>query len=296
MQKEGRSSVYKLKSGVNMKKVLAVIVLIIVAVLSATVFSGILSSPEFHSETIQILEAQKAKALSLGATVTVASTALTMLPDDTATTIAQELADLSLPLFLIVSFIYLEIFLVTTFGWATCTFLIPALCVLVILHIVSEQRIWHAVIRKLALLAVALLVIIPFSAQVTAHVQDTFKETIDQKYYAAEHVDDEDTADGEEETNAIVSFFSGLANNVSGMIEAGKNKLSTMIDAIAVLIITSVIIPLLTLLLFMKVIKMLTDGEVRTEYVEQMLTPKFVKKKMEELEQEQEQESKRISA
>lgn len=294
MQKEGRSSVYKLKSGVNMKKVLAVVALIIVAVLSATVFSGILSSPEFHSETIQILEAQKAKALSLGATVTVASTGLTAISNNAAKPIADKLADLSLPLFLIVSFIYLEIFLVTAFGWVACRFLIPVVCILVSVFIIFQKRALLVPIYKLAILAIALLVIIPVSAQVTAHVQETFKETIEQKYYAAEHVDDEDNADEKEGTNAIIAFFSEMADNLTSIVEAAKNKLSTMIDAIAVLIITSVIIPLLTLLLFMKILKMVTDGVARTEYVEQMLTPKFVKKKMEE--QEQEQESKRISA
>ena len=92
------------------RKIVAVTVLVLLTILSITVLSPKLSSPEFHAETIQVLEGQKAKALALGATVTIASTGLTMLPDDTATTIAQELADLSLPLFLIVSFIYLEIF------------------------------------------------------------------------------------------------------------------------------------------------------------------------------------------
>lgn len=67
-----------------------------------------------------------------------------------------------------------------------------------------------------------------------------------------------------------------------------------MIDAIAVLVITSVMIPLLILLLFMRVMKMLTDGHIPAEYVEQMLAPKIVKKKIEELKQEQENE--RISA
>ena len=277
---------YKLKSGTKMKKALAVIALILVAVLSVTVFSPCLSSPEFHSETIQILEEQKTKALALGTTVTLASTGLTLLPDDTATPTANKLADLSLPLFLIVAFIYLEIFMVTTFGWAACTFLIPGICLLAVLYIVSRNKIFLFPLPKLAALTIALLFIIPVSAKVTAQVQDTFKETIEQKYYAAEHVDDEDDADEKEGTNAIIAFFSKVADNVTGAIEDAKNTLSTMIDAVAVLIITSVIIPVLTLLVFMQILKMVTDGVARTEYVEQMLTPKFAKKKLEELEQE----------
>lgn len=276
------------------RKIVAVTVLVLLTILSITVLSPKLSSPEFHAETIQVLEGQKAKALALGATVTIASTGLTMLPDDTATTIAQELADLSLPLFLIVSFIYLEIFLLTTFGWITCTFLIPAICVTLIGYVFFQESALLAFARKLGILALALLLVIPAGAKMTTQVENTFKETIEQKYYAAEHVDDENNSSEKEGTNAIAAFFSGMADNVTGMIEAGKNKLSTMIDAVAVLVITSVMIPLLTLLLFMRVIKMLTDGHIPTEYVERMLAPKIVKKKIEELKQEQANE--RISA
>ena len=288
---------YKLeKEGMNAKKVLAIIALMLAAVLSVTVLSGYMSSTSTHAGTIQILEEQKNKALALGTTVTVASTALSVLPDDTATPIANQLADLSVPLFLIVAFLYMEIFLMTTFGWVSCTFLIPAVCVLAMVYILSGKRVFLIFVRKLSALSLALLLIIPCSAKVTEQVQNTYQEMIEQKYTAAQSLSSEaDTAvDQEKNTdgNPISAFLSGVADTVSGtvdhaagLIDAVKNNLSKMIDAVAVLVITSVIIPLLTFLLFLKIVKMVTDGSAPTEYVERALTPRFVRKKIKEKEQ-----------
>ncbi|MGN0995832.1 MAG: hypothetical protein ACI4PG_02905, partial [Candidatus Ventricola sp.] len=91
--------------------IVAIVALLLLALLSATFFSAQLSSPAFHAKTIHVLDEQKQEALTLSVAITAASTALSIMPDDTASPIANELADLSLPLFLIVAIVYLETFL-----------------------------------------------------------------------------------------------------------------------------------------------------------------------------------------
>jgi len=248
-------------------------VLIALILFSITVGSNTLSSPQFHSSTIRVLDAQKNEALALSVTVTAASTGLSMMPDDVGTPIAHELANLSTPLFLIVAIIYLEIFLLTTFGWITGSFLFPAACALMIAFVLFRREYLLVWIKKILVLSVALVLLIPTSAAITNHIEDTFSETVNQKLHAASHIADASQSNAEGDENAIVSFFSGLADNVSSAATAARDMLSTMVDAVAVLVITSCIIPVLTLLLFLKAIQIALNVNIPTRYLALLVPP-----------------------
>lgn len=257
-------------------------VLILLTVLSVTLFSNTLSSPEFYSETIRVLDDQKTEALTLSVAVAAASTALSTLPDDMASPIADELADLSLPLFLIVAIIYLEIFMLTTFGWITSTFLLPAAFLLLIGFILWRKEFLLVWIKKILVLSVALTMLIPASATITSHIEDTFSEVIDQRLHAASHIVNAAESDGEEDTNAILSFFSGIADNVTSLVNAARNMLSTLVDAVATLLITSCVIPVLTVLLFLQAIKTALNVNIPTEHFVRMLPSARKHRKMPE--------------
>lgn len=253
-------------------EIISIIVLLLLIVLSVTFINDHLSSPEFHSKTISVLNEQKTDALTLSVAVTGASTALSMLPTDTASPIAEELADLSLPLFLIVAVIYLEIFLLTTFGWITSTFLLPAVCLLAIAFILYRKEYLLVWIKKILVLSLALIMLIPVSASITAHIEDTFSETVNQRMHAASHI--ANAAESEEEDgNAVLSFFSDLADNVASMVDAARNMLSTLVDAVAILTITSCIVPILTCLLFLQALRFALNAEIPSRYLALLIPP-----------------------
>jgi len=258
---------------ITFPEILSILVCILFIGLSVTVINGHLSSPQFHSETIRILDEQKTEALTLSVAVTAASTALSTLPDDIASPIADELADLSLPLFLIVAIIYLEIFLLTTFGWITSTFLLPTACLLMISFILCRKEFILVWIKKIVVLSLALVMLIPASAAITSHIEDTFAETVDQKLHAASHIANIAETEEEEDANAILSFFSGLADNVASLVNAARNMLSTLVDAVAILMITSCIIPVLTLFLFLQAIKLAMNVDIPTRYLALLVPP-----------------------
>ncbi|MBQ8618086.1 MAG: hypothetical protein IJ418_11350 [Clostridia bacterium] len=258
---------------ITFPEILSILVCILFIGLSVTIVNDHLSSPQFHSETIRILDEQKNDALSLSVAVTAASTALSILPNDTASPIAAELADLSLPLFLIVAITYLEIFLLTTFGWITSTFLLPAVCLLRIGFILCRKEYILVWIKKIIVLSLALIMLIPASAAITSHIEDTFAETVDQKLHAASHIANIAETEEEEDANAILSFFSELADNVVSTVDAARNMLSTLVDAVAILMITSCIIPVLTLLLFLQAIKIAMNADIPTRYLALLVPP-----------------------
>lgn len=239
------------------RKTILTVALIVLAILSATVFADVFSSPRFHRETIKTLDGQKNTATTLSVAVTAASTTLSLLPDDTASPIANELADLTLPLFVIVCIIYLEKFLLTTFAWIAFAFLLPACCLLAILYIYRGNELLLGYIKKLIALALVLIMVIPFGALVTVKIQDTYSETIDIVFSEIDGFSEEALTEDEEVTNAFVKFFSGLKDDVVQLVETSKNMLGLFNDAIAVLLITSCAIPVLTAALFVMAIKSL---------------------------------------
>jgi len=261
-----------IKRRITLSEIFLLAILVLLIVVSVTIGNDKLSSPEFHSKTIRVLNEQKAEALTLSVSVTAASTALSTLPDDMASPIADELADLSLPLFMIVAIIYLEIFLLTTFGWITSTFMFPAACMLMICFILCRKEFLLVWIKKIMVLSLALIMLIPVSAAITAQIENTYSETVDQKLHAASHI--ASIAESEEEdTNAILSFFSGLADNVASMVDAARNMLSTLVDAVAVLLITSCIIPVITLLLFLQAIRIALNADIPTRKLALLIPP-----------------------
>lgn len=247
---------------ITKSEIFSIIILIILMLISITIVNNVLSSPQFHAKTISILDEQKQDALALSVAVTATSTGLSILHDDIATPIANKLADLSLPLFLVVSIIYLEIFLLTTFCWISSTFIFPTACILTICFILSKKEFLLIWIKKTLVLALALIMLIPISTTITSKVRDTFDETVNQKLHAAYHIAELSEAEENEDTNAILSFFSDLADNAISLVDAAKNMLSTLVDAVAVLLIMSCVIPILTFLFFIQALKIALNMDI----------------------------------
>ena len=239
----------------NDRRLIMVAILVALAILSATVFANVFSSPGFHRTTIRTLDDQKSTATTLSIAVTAASTTLSLLPDDTAAPIANELADLTTPLFIIVCIIYLEKFLLTVFAWLAFAFLFPACCILLCVYIYKRSEQLLGYVKKLIALALALIMIIPFSTHITVKIQDTFAESIDIAFSEIDGFSDESLTEDEEATNAFVKFFSNLKDDVVQLVETSKNMLGVFSDAIAVMLITSCAMPIITAALFIMVIK-----------------------------------------
>ena len=269
-------------------KVVSIAILLIMALLSVTLIGQFTSSPQFYGNTIKTLDAQKQDAMTLSIVVTAASTALSTLPEDVASPVADELADLSLPLFAIVCILYMEKFLLTTLGWFSTTFLFPAACLLLITYICSHKEVFFVWTKKFLILAVVLLLLVPISAKVTTMIETTFSESVSQTMEAAFQLAEEtETASGEK-TNAFVAFFASLKDNVVSLVNAAKNMLSLLVDAVAVLMITSCVIPVLTMLLFLWVVKLTINVDIPVKNLALLVRPvrrRFSKPEQKTLEQ-----------
>ena len=195
--------------------------------------------------------------MMLSSVVTVASTAISAIPDDTATPIAEQLSELSGPLLAIVCVLYAEKFLLTTMGWASAVILLPGACLCLILYLLGHWVTFRRWAFKLFILAVAMVLLIPASVGITLLVEETFAESVNATYHAAYHLSEETQQQDENGKNGFLSFFTGLKDNISALLVKAKSMLSILVDAVAVLIITSCVIPGLTVMLFLIIVRVL---------------------------------------
>ena len=76
----------KIVQKIGVKKIAAVLAILVVMILSMSVFSKVASDPSNHEKTIEVLDEKKSDVLKLTAATAAASTALAAIPggrDDT---------------------------------------------------------------------------------------------------------------------------------------------------------------------------------------------------------------------
>ena len=301
---------------INKQKCITAIVLLLVAILSITVVGKYASAPENHQKTIASLDEKKQTVMELTAASTVTSALITMLPGDTATPIAEKMADVSGYLLVVLCAIYLEKYLVTITGYVAFTYLIPIACGLWILNLIFANATVRKLAAKLAVFGLAISFVVPASVNISDLIGDTYQTQIKATIEDAKNtqnrletsgvVDDTNevgttgtgttgaaTGNAQEKNNsesgsvsnifdwakdAISSAKDSVANVVENvtistedLVQKVENSLNHFIEAVAVMIITSCVIPMLVLLLFFWMVKIVLDVDLSGVKIKGML-------------------------
>ena len=243
------------------KKLAAVAAAVLVALLSALVAAKPLSSTAFHADSIAMLDRQQSTVMELTAASTAASAALSLLPGDTATPIAEKLADLSSYFLIALSAILLEKYLLTVTGYIACVWLIPAACAL----FSASLFVWHKALRtaacKLALFAVAICLVIPAGVRLSSLIESTYQASIQQTIDDAKNAT-ENVQDNTQDKDLLSKITDGITGAVSGVLDQLGNMLNRFLEALAVMLVTSCLIPVLVLVLFVWLLKLLWGLEL----------------------------------
>lgn len=238
----------------RLKMYLNIILPLAICLVSFFGFSNLASDPKFHTETIAYLDEKKTTVLELTAAATATSVAITLLPGDTATPIAEELVNLSSTFLLVIGAIFLEKYLLTITGFAAFKILIPVSCILWIINIWIKKDAFKNLVAKLSLFALVIFLVVPTSVQVSKMIENTYgesiQETIEQANQATKDIEKK------EEKGFFEEIIDGVQNGISDTVNTVKNSLNNFIEALAVLIVTSCVIPVLILLFFVWIIKL----------------------------------------
>ena len=255
-----------MKSNSSLKIILITVACILIAALSFFFLAGILSSPETYAGIIRSIDDKVETVLKLTASSTAASAGITAIPGDAGTPIAEKLADFSEYGILILCVLYAEKYLLSILGSGVFKFIIPIACVLYPLGFFRDLEGIKPILKKIASVSLALYFVIPLSVHISDRIYDTYQASIDTTISAAEDLAEDATLAGgsAEDQNAIQRIWGYLSESASNFAERGAEILNRFIESLAVMIVTSCVIPILVLLFALWIINQVFGFSIPT--------------------------------
>ena len=243
------------------KKTLFVVIPLLIALLSVFVLSGPASSPDLHGSTLAALEEKQTTVLELSAASAAASAAITLIPGDVATPIADKLADLSSHFLLVLCAVFLEKYL---------SFLIPVSCLLYVLYVLFDWKSLRLLAARLTAFGLLIFLVIPASVYVSDLIEDSYQAsieaTIETARDAAAELESESETAGEGEKGFFSGLISTVTDGVSGITDKVGEMVNRFMEALAVMLVTCCAIPVLVLLSLLWFAKILLSVELSVSY------------------------------
>ena len=199
-----------------------------------------------------------------------ASAAITLIPGDVATPIADKLADLSSHFLLVLCAVFLEKYLLTITGTVTFSFLIPVSCLLYVLYVLFDWKSLRLLAARLTAFGLLIFLVIPASVYVSDLIEDSYQAsieaTIETARDAAAELESESETAGEGEKGFFSGLISTVTDGVSGITDKVGEMVNRFMEALAVMLVTCCAIPVLVLLSFLWFAKIMLSVELSVSY------------------------------
>ena len=241
-----------------------IVLLIIAALLSEFVGRPHFENVETWSSTIEVIDAKKDNVLALTASTIALSAAISALPDDTGTPVAEQLTQLSGNLGIVLAVLYLEKYLLTVLGFLSFGVLGPAAFVLLAASLLAHGRLstGHTLFIlgvRILLVGIIAVTVVPASVWVTQRIDETYQISISQTEPEGSAEESKPTdSESQENKNFWDSIASGAAQLVSNLKDGIKSvtdgvveQVTNLIEGTIVMIVTSCLVPLLVLAVFL---------------------------------------------
>ena len=117
---------------------------------------------------------------------------------------------------------------------------------------------WERIARKLALFGITIALVIPVSVKVSDLIEHTYQSSIQETVDAAKKATQEiqSSSEGQQDSDSsdnrgvLSGIISGIKNGVSDISDKVESVLNNFIEALAVMLVTSCVIPVLVLVFF----------------------------------------------
>lgn len=240
----------------NRVKLFKILLAVFVMVLSIVMLADIVPEMKFVKNTIErVEESEKTIARFSGSTIGI-SVAITALPDDFATPLADTLADMNTYFIFIYAVLFVEKLIVLEGISIVFTYFIPAACILYILSELTKKEVFKKFAIKVVILSVAAVLVIPFSLFFAENVGERYLEYVDETIEEAENGAEQiteimNTTEGEQSIfEKLSEAFKSAVQGVEDLVLYFKNVIKKFVNAISILLVTNFVIPLLILLFF----------------------------------------------
>ena len=244
----------------NLTKVemIMIIFLILGILVSVFVLEPVFTNVNMHAGSIIYLDQKSSDIITLSASTTAASAAISLIPTDAGAPIAEQLMDFNLYFLIILCGIFIEKYLLTISGYIVFNFLIPIASVCGIGYILLKSQRAKMIGGKLCAFSVVLILVVPTSVQLSKLIDQTHQISLQQNIEDSDSLTEESEGIENEEGegnwldnlgNMIGDGISSLTSGVSDLVNKGEALLSDLLETVAVMIITSCFIPILVFLI-----------------------------------------------
>ena len=238
-----------------------ILLAIFIMVFSFTVLTSKIPESQYIQKTIQRLEDSQSTLMAFSGTTIATSLAISALPDDFASPLASTVSDLNTYFIFLFAVLFVEKLIVIEGIKISFAYIIPAACILYIISILTTKEVFKTFATKLLILGISLIIVIPVSTHFTEIVCE------DYLIYVDETIADADAGAGKinevmATSNEDATFFDKLSDafktairDVSDLLTYFKNVVKKCVNSVAIMIVTTFVLPLLTLMLFRWLLK-----------------------------------------
>lgn len=238
------------------EKLAKLLLVIFIMVFSFTVLASMVPNTKYLQETVEYLDESQATVMTFSGTATATSLALSALPDDFATPLASTVSDLNTYFIFMFAVLFVEKLMVLEGTKIAFAYIIPMVCILYGLFILTEKEVFKNFGKKLLILGIAVILVIPISTRFTNIVCKDYMvyvdETISEADAGASKIN-EVMSGGSEDSGFFESLsaaFKTSIQDVTDLLDYFNNVIKRCINSVAIMIVTTFVVPLLILMLF----------------------------------------------
>lgn len=226
--------------------------LLLAAALSFFVVTRTLPESKLVGNSLDSVERSSETVMKFSAATLSASLAISALPDDFATPLADSLADMNIYFVAILVVLFLEKILIRYGIQAAFAILVPLSCALGIAFVATKRDLLKSLAVRLCVLGLALAFVVPCSTRLTgvvaADLTDYVNETIEQTQSGAGKLNEAMDSGDEDKTvfEKLSDLFQSAINDISDLMLHFQNTIRKCMNSVAILILTDCLMPLLT--------------------------------------------------
>ena len=234
------------------KLAIRILALCLVAAISFCFVTEVIPETEFVKESYESVEASSETVMKFSAATLSASLAISALPDDFATPLAENLADMNVYFIAILVVLFLEKLLILYGIKLAFSIAIPLACVAGILFVTIKQGAWKTLAIRLCAFGLAVAFVVPCSTHITKYVASDLtayvENTISETESGADKLNQAMEGGTEEQTvfEKLSDLFQTAIRDISDLMLHFQNTIRRCMNSVAILILTNCIIPLLT--------------------------------------------------
>ena len=267
-------------------KVIELITWLVIGLVSFFIVSKYVSAPDYNAAVIESLTTKEKTVMALVSSSAATSTMISMLPDDIGSPIANQIAALTPQFIVILGAIVLQKVLLGVVGYLSFSIIIPFSCFLGFVSVFVKEKILKDTAIKLLVLGIIVFAIIPAGVKVSDMLYATSQETINEaratleknEKYIEEQKKEMDEADKnwfDKIGTYLANTTSKIGNSISQILKKAEFTLMALIEIVAVLIISTCIIPIVVVLVFCWIVNLLFHIDIGKKVMNSSLVKNF---------------------